>query len=348
LTAVVALGDRSLGPPRGGSRLAAYPDLAAATRDAARLARAMSIKFAVHGLPFGGAKAVLIQDHAGATDRRLLERRLRAYGRFLERLGEAFEFGTGPDFGFGPAEVAVVQEVSSRMVHADSLDEACEATAAGARVALEEGLARTLGGGLAGRRIAVQGVGAVGGRLARQLAAAGARVLLADTDGERAARLAEELGDAAAVVPPHAVLSAEVDALAPCARGGVLTAEAIAGLRCAVVAGAANNQLADPEDALAEALAARGVLFVPDPVVSGGAALVLTGCSAGAERRPVEEATSRLRATVVSVLDRAEAEGVTPHAAAHAIARERIRAAREDRPVSPAVDVIRRALGGPP
>ncbi|RMG08989.1 MAG: Glu/Leu/Phe/Val dehydrogenase [Planctomycetota bacterium] len=331
LVAVVAIDDPRRGPARGGTRLRRYRSLGEAVEDAARLARAMSLKFAVHDLPFGGGKGVILHDEAAAADRELLAARVRDYGAFLDRLGGAF--GTGPDYGFGAEEVALLARSSRHVVHGPVLADATRATALGVRIALEEALARACGGdGLSGRCIAVQGVGAVGAELARQLVAQGARVLLADIEADRVESLLAELGDAAGAVDPGEVLSADVDALAPCAVGEVLTDAVIDRLRCKVVAGAANNQLAGDPLAQAERLAARGVLFVPDFVASGGAAVVLVGCSAEGDPLPLDEAEARLRATVREVLRRAE--GSTPTEAAFSLARERT-AAHRARPAGP-------------
>jgi leucine dehydrogenase len=314
LRAVIAVDDSTLGPPRGGTRLRRYPDLLDGAREAARLARGMTHKFAVHGIPFGGGKAVILQDDAG-EDRAVLEARLRAYGRCLERLGGFF--ATGPDFGIGGKEVAVIQEVTS-LALGEHGSNAGEATAAGVRAALELALAQ---GGLElkGARIAVSGVGAVGGALARQLAERGARLLVADTNQTRVQDLAHEIK--AEVVDPDAILFTEVDALAPCAVGELFTLESVARLRCKVVAGAANDQLVDA-DRTSSALAARGILFVPDFVANGGAAVTLSAKLQGGEEAEVAVGEARIRATTREVLERALREAITPYAAALAMSGE--------------------------
>ncbi|MGE0709185.1 MAG: Glu/Leu/Phe/Val dehydrogenase dimerization domain-containing protein [Planctomycetota bacterium] len=321
LVAAIAVDDTRLGPPRGGTRLRAYPDLLDGAREAARLARGMTCKFAIHGLPFGGGKAVLLQDEAGARDRALLEARLRAYGRCLERLGG--HFATGPDFGVGPAEVAVIREVTP-LALGEHGSRAGEATAAGVRVALELALAEA-GRGVEGARIAVLGVGAVGGPLARQLAARGARLLLADPDPARLEPLAAELG--AETAPAAEAPLAEVDALAPCAVGELFDLATVARLRARVVVGAANDQLVDA-GAAAAALAARGIVHVPDYVANGGAAVVLSAKLTGGAEAEVEVAEARIRETTARVLARARARDETPWAAALALVDEVLAGAR--------------------
>lgn len=319
LRAVIAVDDSRLGPPRGGSRLRAYPGgLLDAAADAARLARGMTRKFAVHGIPYGGGKAVLLQDEAGAKDRALLEARLRAYGRCLERLGGFF--ATGPDYGLGAAEVSVIREVTELAIGGHGTRSG-EATAAGVRVALELGLAER-GQALEGTRIGIQGVGAVGGPLARQLAERGARLVLAEPNRARLEPLAKELSGAE-VVAGEELFSMELDALAPCATGELFDLARIAELRCGVIAGAANDQLIDEERAAA-ALAEREILYVPDFVANGGAAVILVAVFSEGAEAEVEVAETRIRETVGEVLRRAREGSQTTLAAAVGLAEERL------------------------
>lgn len=322
LRAVIAVHDTRRGPPRGGSRLRAYACLAAAAGDAARLAQGMSYKFAVHGLPYGGGKGVILQDAAGAGSRALLEERLRAYGRCLERLGG--HFMTGPDYGIGSAEVDVIREVTPYAI-GEHGSQAGPATAAGVRVCLEAGLAR-LGLDLAASSVLIQGVGTVGAPLARQLAERGARLLIAEPSPRGAALCAELRAQGASVeeVDPADALTREVDALAPCATGELFDAAQIAALRARLIAGAANDQLVGPD--AAALLAERGVLYLPDFVVNGGAAVLLTARLEEGREPEVALAEDRVAATIAEVLRRADAGALTPWAAAVALAEERLSA----------------------
>jgi leucine dehydrogenase len=176
---------------------------------------------------------------------------------------------------------------------------------------------------LSSRSVAIQGAGAVGAPLARLLAEAGASLTVADVDRERAAALASELG--ATVADPDEVLDVACDVFSPCATGGVLNAETTPRLRCAIVAGAANNQLRDPQDA--DRLAERGILYAPDFVVNAGGVLHL----AGYERLgwTPEELIARLAGiggTLERVLELAAADDITPQDAAMRLARERVQA----------------------
>jgi leucine dehydrogenase len=176
-----------------------------------------------------------------------------------------------------------------------------------------------------GRSVLIQGLGSVGRRLAGHLHDAGATLLLADLDAERATSLADGLG--AKVVQADDVIGTECDVFAPCATGKVLTRETIPHLRCRAVAGAANNQLDNPEDG--DLLRDAGILFAPDFVVNSGGVIHL----AGKETLGWDDATMsrRLEAigdSLLQIFDRAEREGLSPAAAADRMARERISAAR--------------------
>jgi leucine dehydrogenase len=183
---------------------------------------------------------------------------------------------------------------------------------------------------LHGLRVALQGVCNVGYHLGRHLAAHGARLWVSDVDEAALARAVKELG--AERLDPEAIHGAEVDVLAPCAMGAVLDDASIPELRCRIVAGGANNQLA--EERHADLLSRRGILYVPDFVINAGGAIgAAEEVASSAELAPVDEArvharTERIAGVLEQVLERARREGTTPHAAAVAMAKERIRAAR--------------------
>jgi leucine dehydrogenase len=259
LRAFLVLDDLTLGPAAGGVRTARYASEDAALADAARLARAMSLKCSIAGLDAGGGKCVVI-DHDG-LDR---PRAFRVLGEHVEDL--AGRFRTGPDLGTTAEDVAAMAS-ASQYVHLPS-PALADAIGRGVRRGVEACA------GLRQRRVdslraVVQGCGAMGAAVARALAEAGVALQLADVDRSRAEALATELG--ASVVDPSEALAADVDLLAPCAVGGVLTLDAVKRMRAWAVCGAANNQLAHPEVGLR--LAERGILHVPDFVASAGAVI---------------------------------------------------------------------------
>jgi leucine dehydrogenase len=264
LHAIVAIHSTHLGPAAGGVRRWAYTSEAAALTDALRLSRGMSYKNAMAGLKAGGGKAVVI---AGAPKTEAL---LDAFGDVVEALGGRYV--TAEDVGMSEHDMVVV---ARHTAHVAGLPVAAGEvggnpgpfTARGALVGLKAAVRHKLGTDeIADLHVAIQGVGSVGGALARALAAEGARLTIADVDADRAAALAAELG--ATHVDVSAILAVKADVFSPNALGAILSADSIAALDVAVVAGAANNQLATPEDGAR--LAARGILYAPDYVINAG------------------------------------------------------------------------------
>jgi leucine dehydrogenase len=273
LTAIVALHSSHLGPGAGGTRFWHYPDPALAMRDALRLSRGMSYKNAMAGLPMGGGKGVILADPARTKTPGLLA----AFGDAIEAWGGVYV--TAEDVGMSEADMAAI---ATRTRHVTGLPAALTGEAGGdpgphtargvflgVQAAVQEALGKS---SLAGVHVALQGVGSVGGGLARLLAAAGARLTLADIDHARAARLAADLG--ASVVAADAIMRVECDVFSPNALGAVLDDASIAALRVAAVAGGANNQLARPEHG--DALMARGIVYAPDYVINAGGIIAVT------------------------------------------------------------------------
>lgn len=322
----LAIHSSVLGPAAGGTRMRVYPNLDDALRDALRLAEAMTCKFAVSGLPQGGGKAVIALPPG--FDPAARPGLLRRYGTLLRQLGGFFS--TGPDVGTSPEDMDVIAETGAPHVFActpakGGAGGSGPATALGVFAALEAAAERVFGNlSLAGRRVLVQGAGSVGGALIERLAGAGAEVLLSDVDPVAAQRFRDAFG--VALVPPESVYGTPCDLFSPCALGGVLDEATIPRLRCRAIAGAANNQLATPEDA--ERLRARGILYAPDFVASLGGALAVTGIEAlgWSPERADEEVRRRIVDTLREVFARAEAQDVTTEEAARRIARERIAA----------------------
>ncbi len=281
----------------------------------------MTRKNAAAGLDFGGGKGVIFGDPRTIKSERLL----RAYGRAVQSLGGAYV--TAEDVGTTVADMEMVDRETS-FVGGGSRDTGGSGdpspTTARGLIAATRGTARFLWGDddLSGRHVAIQGVGKVGGALARYLAEAGASLTIADVNDEAVSALASELG--AAVAAPDAVHATDCDVFAPCALGGALNADSIPELRCAAVVGSANNQLAS--DDLADEVARRDILYVPDFIVNAGGVINLAE-EVGHEYRE-ERALRRIDGigdTTLEVLTRARDAGVTPLAEAIARADRRIR-----------------------
>ena len=267
LSAVIAVHSTALGPAAGGVRFWHYADPRAAVTDALRLSRGMSYKNAMAGLPMGGGKGVILAGKPGAE---VTAAQLEAFGRAVESLGGRYV--TAEDVGMSEARMKVVasqtRHVSGLPVEVGSAGgDPGPVTARGVYLGIKAAAKRALGADtMKDVRVAIQGVGSVGGGVARLLAEEGARLVLADVNADRAKALAGELGGEA--VAADAILTVETDVLSPNALGAVLNERSIAALRTKVVAGAANNQLAMREDGYR--LHARGILYAPDYVINAG------------------------------------------------------------------------------
>jgi leucine dehydrogenase len=318
----VCIHSRRLGPAAGGTRMKVYGSPAEALRDATRLAAGMTVKMAVAGFPFGGGKAVLAVPHVPDGDERA--GLLRRYAEAIESLGGSF--WTGCDMNTTSADLDVIAEVAPRVfgrsVERGGSGEPGPATAKGVFHGIRASVAHALGSPeLAGRTVLVQGVGSVGAALAELLAAAGARVLVSDVAAERATSVSKRLG--ATAVAPERALEAECDVYAPCATGGTLSEGTIPRLRCRVVAGSANNQLATPADA--DRLQARGILYAPDFVVNAGGVFYNGGIEAlGWDEARVERALEGIGETLTEIYARSEAHRISTGRAAEELAASRL------------------------
>jgi len=317
-----------LGPAMGGTRMKVYPSPHDALADGLRLAQAMSMKQAAADLPFGGGKAVLAVPSIpapGSAERRDL---LLRYAGLVDALHGTYV--TAADMNTGPADLDVVRERTPHVMGTSpergGAGDSGEGTAIGVFHAIRASVAHAFGDpSLEGRTVLVQGVGSVGGRLARLLADAGARLVLADVDAPRASALANELG--AVTVAAEAAASTPCDVYAPCATGGVLNEETIPRLACRVVAGAANNQLASAEDGVR--LADAGILYAPDYVANAGGVIHLAGSETlGWDEGQLAARLAGIGGTLAMVFASAERDGVTPAEAADRLALARIEAAR--------------------
>lgn len=266
----VALHDDRLGTPVGGTRMRVYPRPEDGLRDALRLAEGMTHKWAAIQLGFGGGKAVLALSRELSDDQR--GRLLDRYAALLNSLGGRFQ--TGEDLGTTPDDMLRLASVSPHVHGYDpksrSMRDPGPYTALGVHAGIRAAAAARFGSpDLSGRRVVIQGVGDVGGPLAALCAAQGAALSYADPDRQRVEALIESHGGNA--LAPDAVYDTDCDIYAPCAIGATLNPETIPRLRCAVVAGSANNQLESAGDA--DRLHERGVLYAPDFVINAGGAM---------------------------------------------------------------------------
>lgn len=321
LRAIIAIHSTALGPSLGGVRFRPYASEPEALADALALSQAMTRKASIAGLHQGGGKAVVFWDDADVARPREL---LHALGRAIDGLGGRYL--AAEDVGATTADMDALAEVTPWVTGVDvargGSGDPSAVTAWGVLHAMRAVCAQLDGDrDLRGRRVVVQGVGHVGAHLARQLVDAGAEVVLADVFAARAFGLAEELG--LAVLSDADALGAQCDILSPNALGGVLDTDAVERLQCRAVVGAANNQLAGPE--IADAIAARGIVFAPDFVVSAGGIINLSEEFTGYDRQHALDRAAGIEATTTRVLEAAQSRGVTPQRAAVDLADARVR-----------------------
>jgi leucine dehydrogenase len=326
LRAIVAIHDTRLGPALGGCRFLPYGQELDAVTDALRLARGMTYKAALADLPHGGGKAVLMQPASSHFDRAAL---FRAFGRFVHNLGG--HYITAEDSGTGLEDMNVIRSVTRYVAGVDTTQggsgDPSPFTALGVRRGIEACVKLRLGReSLEGIHVAVQGVGHVGYHLCKELASSGAKLSVADVDPLKAERAAREFG--ATVVPLDKIFEIECDVLSPCALGSALNDQTIARIRAPIIAGAANNQLAEPRHG--DDLNARGILYAPDYAINAGGlvnvAMEVTGYDAAKSRARV----MRIYDTIYEIADRSRKTATPAYRVADLMVEERL--ARVERP----------------
>lgn len=328
---VVAIHSTVLGPALGGVRLTAYRGAAdpgaAAYADALRLSRAMTYKNALAGLPHGGGKAVIVRDPDDTDDEVL-----RAFGRLVSSL--AGRYVTAADVGMTVQGMDVIGQTcrwtTGRSPEHGGVGDSGILTALGVLRGMQACALHAFGSDdLSGRLVGVVGAGKVGGRLVGHLARAGARVAVLEPSATARQAVRAEGPDVELVDSLDDLLRLPLDVLSPNALGGLLTADLAARLDVPVVCGGANNQLDD--EAVADVLAARGVLYAPDFMVNCGGVIQVAEELAGGDLARARERTEAVFDTTADVLDRAARSSLTPLAAAMGLAEERIGRAREHR-----------------
>jgi len=312
---IIAIHNTRLGPALGGTRMWAYPTEEAALTDAMRLAEGMTYKAAAAGMPWGGGKAVIWAD-AHKIDRPAL---FKAHGRAVERLGGRYI--TSVDIGTGPADMVHVRtETKSVAGLPEPFGDPSPATALGVFAGIGAAVRHRLGtDSLKGLRVAIQGLGHVGFDLARQLHEAGAHLVVTDIDRGNCQRAAERFG--ASVVAPEEIIDVQAEVFAPCALGASLNPQTLPRLKCQVVAGAANNQLAT--DDIGDALRSAGILYAPDYVINAGGIIKVCAEYFGEPADAVEGRVLAIADTLTDVFLSADRAGIATSRAADELARSK-------------------------
>jgi valine dehydrogenase (NAD+) len=321
---MIAVHSTLLGPSLGGARFYPYENEAVALDDVLRLSRAMTEKAALAGLAQGGGKAVIIGNPTLVKTPDLLRDFAVAVNSLDGRYVTAEDVGTTQD------DMDLIREttpfVAGTATSRGGSGDPSAATALGVVVAMEAAAAHRWGDDLEGKTVCVVGAGKVGEEVIRHLVQRRAVVIAADVNHKKAVAAART--GAIRLIDPSDAPGANADILCPCALGGLLTEDAVPDLHCAIIVGAANNQLASAQ--VADSLAAAGILYVPDFLANAGGIINIAEEAHGYDRARAVKAVGQIRDTTTLVLERADARGVTPLAAAEELVAKRL-AGAEDR-----------------
>ncbi|MEZ4336739.1 MAG: Glu/Leu/Phe/Val dehydrogenase [Sandaracinaceae bacterium] len=319
LRAIIAIHDTRLGPALGGCRFIHYEAEEDAIIDALRLARGMTYKAALAGIAHGGGKSVIIRPQT-QFDRAAL---FRAFGRFVENLGG--HYITAEDSGTGIEDMEILRGVTKHVTgvkpERGGSGDPSPFTALGVRRGIEACVKRELDrDDLDGVKVAVQGVGHVGYHLCKELHALGAALTVADIDPLKAERAEREFG--ASVVSLDEIFATACDVFAPCALGSALNDETIPRLKCKIVAGAANNQLAEPRHG--DDLMQRGILYAPDYAINAGGLINVAQEVVGYDEAVSRDRTMKIYDTIFEIADRAHKAMAPTYRIADTMVEERL------------------------
>lgn len=318
LKAIIAIHNTNLGPSLGGCRFSPYASEEEALKDVLRLSRGMTYKAALANLQLGGGKAVIIGD----PETEKTPEKLRAFGRFVERLNGLYI--TAEDMGTTPQDMSTIFEETSHVVGRDAKEggsgDPSILTALGVFTAIRACVYYKMGkADLSGIRIAVEGLGHVGIDLVRRLSEAGASLIVTDINDAVLQKVVSQFG--VKVVGPDDIFAADVDVFAPCAFGGILNDQTIPHLKCQIVAGSANNQLAEPYHA--EYLEKRRILYAPDYLINAGGLINVTYEGPTYDPDVVRDHVEGIYYTLLEIFEAAKAHRVTTSQASDFLARER-------------------------
>lgn len=326
LKAVIVIDNTVLGPALGGTRMWAYPSEEAAIMDAIRLAKGMTYKNAAAGLHLGGGKAVIIGDPK--TDKS--EALFRAFGRFVESLNGRYitaeDVGTTEqDMDFIALETDFVTGTSAA---SGSSGNPSPVTAYGVYRGMKAAAAEAFGTpSLKGKRVAVQGVGHVAFALCERLHEEGALLTVTDIDEEAVQRAVDTFG--AERVAPDDIYSVEADIFSPCALGGILNDETIPQLKVRVIAGSANNQLAESRHGYA--LQEKGIVYAPDYVINSGGVINVADEMIGYQKERAMKKVNHIFEILEEIFEISRRHHIPPHLAANQLAENRMKAIQRSR-----------------
>jgi leucine dehydrogenase len=322
LKSIIAVHDTTLGPALGGTRFWNYKSEEEAIRDVLRLSRGMTYKNAVCGIHLGGGKAVIIGDVAKLGN----EAFWRRYGQFVDSLGG--KYITAEDVGTSTRDMEYIaletKHVAGLPEYLGGGGDPSPYTAYGVYLGMQASAKEVWGNeSLAGKKVLVEGIGHVGGYLVDHLVKDGAQVFITDIRQERLKEIAANYK--VTVVDGATAYDLDIDVYSPCALGATLNTVNIERLKCAVVAGAANNQLED-EKVHGEMLREKGIAYAPDFLINAGGVInCYAEVTGNYNRERAMAGTEKIYGRTLDIFKRAESEDITTHAAALKLAEERIR-----------------------
>jgi leucine dehydrogenase len=315
---IIAIHDTTLGPALGGTRFWQYASTDEAVTDALRLARGMTYKSAVAGINLGGGKSVIIGDNK-RSDREAL---FRAHGRFIETLGGRYI--TAEDIGTSPADMEYIKLETDHVAGLLGLSgDPSPVTAYGVYVGMKAAAKFHWGSdSLAGKTVSVQGAGKVAYSLMHHLREEGANLIVTDIDEDKIKRAVQDFG--ARPVAAEAIYDQDADIFSPNALGATINDDTLARLRVEIIAGGANNQLA--EDRHGDQLEKQGIVYAPDYVINGGGVINVYG---ELHHWPIERAKKKageIYHTLLRIFEMARQEEIPTYLAADRLAQQRIAA----------------------
>lgn len=326
LRAIIAVHDTTLGPALGGTRMWPYTNEAEALRDVLRLSRGMTYKSALAGLDLGGGKAVIIGD--ARKDK--TEAMFRRFGRFVDSLNGRYI--TAEDVGMSTAEMVNIRKETRHVAglpeEMGGSGDPSPVTAYGVYCGMKAAAKTAYGSEkMAGRKVAIQGAGNVGRHLVGHLVKDGATVFLTDIHDDKLAAIKAE-HPSITLVEPDAVYDLDVDIYSPCALGATVNDDTLGRLKCSVIAGAANNQLAD-EQKHGRAVMDKGILYAPDFLINAGGIINCAWERKGYVRNAALRQTEDIYHTALRIFKRSSAENIPTYLAANQAAEQRVRSMRE-------------------
>lgn len=326
LRAIIAVHDTTLGPALGGTRMWQYENEAEALRDVLRLSRGMTYKSALAGLDLGGGKAVIIGD--ARTQK--TEAMFRRFGRFVDSLNGRYI--TAEDVGMSTNDMVNIRKETSYVAglpeDMGGSGDPSPVTAFGVYMGMKAAAKTAFGkDSLEGRKVSVQGAGNVGSYLVGHLVREGAQVFITDIHEDRLAALKKD-HPGITVVAPEDIYDLEVDIYSPNALGATVNDDTLARLKCGVIAGGANNQLAN-EEQHGRAVMERGMLYAPDFLINAGGIINCAWERKGYVREAAMRQTEAIYDTALRIFKASAEKGIPTYLAANQAAEERIRSMRD-------------------